>query len=302
MKTRLVLNGKEKDVRSIRINDQTFVLEGVLPRIVRLEDEWYEDIKDPHALVTALRREPPAGVDLITFWQRPPRTTPIYDYHTELEPVAALSVNDYDHWLRKQITPQSRNKLRKAKKVGVTVHELQFDRGFINGMVHIFNETSVRQGRHFWHYGKDAATIERQFSRHLFRERVFGAYYNRELIGFIFIGLSEEFANLGQIISMVQHRDKAPNNALLARAVEYCANAGIPYLTYANWPPSGGLANFKRENGFQRIEVPRYFVPISWKGRLALRHGLHRDWKEALPEKWRMRLRDVKARLATMRR
>ena len=193
-------------------------------------------------------------------------------------------------------------RIRKATKAGVTVREATFDQEFIDGMVRIFNESSIRQGRHFWHYGKDAATIERQFSRFLLREKIFGAFYERELIGFIFVGLSEEFANLGQIISMVRHRDKAPNNVLIAKAVEYCVKAGIPHLTYANWPPSGGLANFKRENGFQRMEVPRYYVPVSWKGRLALRHGLHRDWKEALPEKWRMRLKSVKARLAEMRR
>ena len=157
--------------------------------------------------------------------------------------------------------------------------------------------SSIRQGRHFWHYGKDAATIERQFSRYLYREKIFGALCKNELIGFIFVGLSEEFANLGQIISMVRHRDKSPNNALSQRRSN-TALTGIPYLTYANWPPSGGLANFKRVNGFQRMEVPRYYVPVSWKGRLALRHGLHRDWKEALPAPLRARLKRMKAWLA----
>ena len=107
---RLLVNGVERNIRSISIDKQVFLIERGLLNLLRLEDEWYEDVKDPHALVAALTREPPVGVDLITFWQRPPRTTPIYDYHTEPEAVAALAVNDYDHWLSKQITPQSRNK------------------------------------------------------------------------------------------------------------------------------------------------------------------------------------------------
>jgi hypothetical protein len=301
MKTRVVLNGAEKDLRSIRVHDQTFVLEGSLPRIVRLEDEWYEDVKDPRSVIDSLTRQAPIALDLFTFWQRPPRTVPEYAYHTEPEAVAALPITDYNNWLSKQITSQSRNKLRKAIKTGVVVDEVNFDHDFADNMATIFNESKTRQGRHFWHFGKDASTVERQFSRYLHREKIFGAYYKNELIGFIFLGISDGFANLGQIISMIRHRDKAPNNALIAKAVEYCAAAKIPYLTYANWPPPGGLANFKRENGFQPMEMPRYYIPLSWKGRLALRYRLHRDWKEALPEKWRVRLKSVKARLAEMR-
>ena len=34
-----------------------------------------------------------------------------------------------------------------------------FDDEFITGMTRIFNETPVRQGRRFWHYGKDFDTV-----------------------------------------------------------------------------------------------------------------------------------------------
>ena len=101
--------------------------------------------------------------------------------------------------------------------------------------------TTVRQGRPFWHFGKDVETVRRQFSRFLFRERIFGAYLKDELVGFIFLAFSDNFANLGQIISAIGHRDKAPNNALIAKAVQVCADEGIDYLLYANWPPPVAL-------------------------------------------------------------
>ena len=295
---RLIVNGVEKDLRSILVGGQVLFIHRGLVNVLRLENEWHDDIKDPHAVVNALTNRAPAGVDLLTFWQRPPNTTPLYEYHAEPEAVAALPIINYEHWLRKQITQESRTRVRKASKIGVVVREASFDDSFVDGMVRIFNESAVRQGRHFWHFGKDAATIKRQFSRFLHKEQLIGAYYKNELIGFAFLGVSENFANLGQIISFIKDREKAPNNALIGKAVEFCAAAKIPYLTYVNWPNAEGLATFKRRNGFQRMEIPRYYVPLSVKGRLALRCGLHRDWKEALPQQWRARLKSVKARFS----
>ena len=51
-----------------------------------------------------------------------------------------------------------------------------------------------------------------------------------------------------------------------------------------------------------KLEVPRYFVPITWKGRVALRTGIHRDWKEALPPALRAQLKNVKSRLVQIGR
>ena len=39
-------------------------------------------------------------------------------------------------------------------------------------MTAIFNEAAIRQGRPFWHYGKDFETVKRQFSRYLAREHM----------------------------------------------------------------------------------------------------------------------------------
>jgi hypothetical protein len=88
-----------------------------------------------------------------------------------------------------------------------------------------------------------------------------------------------------QIISKMSYRDKAPTNALIAKAVEMCAQQNVPNLHYGMWS-RGGLGEFKVRHGFQRVDVPRYFVPLTWKGALALRSRLHRPFNNYLPETW----------------
>ena len=81
--------------------------------------------------------------------------------------------------------------------MGVEVRECAYDDDFVRGMTSIFNETPIRQGRRFWHYGKDFETVKRQFSRNLFREDLIGAYYQGELIGFAMLGRSAHLRGPG---------------------------------------------------------------------------------------------------------
>src|SRR5262249_4767949 len=162
------------------------------------------------------------------------------------------------------------------------------------GMTAIFNETPVRQGRRFWHYGKDFETVKRQFSRYLFREDLIGAYYRGDLIGFIMLGNAGRYAISGQIISKLEHRDKSTNNALIPKAVEICERRQLPYLVYFDWG-SDSLTEFKRRCGFQQTRVPRYYVPLTNRGRLVLRLGLHRRWHDLLPARVKNRLRTLRS-------
>jgi Acetyltransferase (GNAT) domain len=266
----------------MEINGKRIIMEGRLPRIARLEQDWCEDVEDPEILINTLRKTA-GGPDVLTFTQRLPDLEAKYAYQMELDSMAALPIKSYSFWWEKQIDRKARNKVRKAQKKGVTVRMASFDDTFVRGMTSIFNETPIRQGRRFLHYGKDFEIIKRQFSRFLFREEIFGAYLAEELVGFIFLADAGRYAFLGQIISKIAYRDLAPNNALLAKAVERCAEKGFQYLVYALWLDDS-LGDFKRSNGFQRFDVPRYFVPLTPIGKLALKVGLHRGWREAVPE------------------
>jgi hypothetical protein len=281
----------------MEINGKRIIIEGKVLRIARLDawfqQEWFEDVENPEMLIDALQRTKGCP-DILTFWQRLPDTEPKYSYTMEPDSIAALPIKSYSFWWENQIDRAARNKVRKAEKKGVIVKPARFDDRFVQGMTSIFNETSIRQGRRYLHYGKDFERVKREFSRFLFREEIFGAYLGEELVGFIMLANAGKYAFLGQIISKIAHRDLAPNNALLAKAVERCAEKGIPYLVYALWLDDS-LGDFKRSNGFQKFDLPRYFVPLTRKGKLALSLGLHRGWKEAIPKRIRKTLKELRS-------
>jgi hypothetical protein len=265
-----------------------------LMRTARLTDEWYQDLDDPAAFIEVLKRNR-INADVFTFWQRLPDAEPRYPYHREWDSIAVLPVTTYEHWYKNVINNKTRNLLVKAGKKGVVVRRAVFDDAFVEGMTAIFNETPIRQERPFLHYGKNAATVKREFSRFLFREELLGAYDGDELIGFVMLGDAGRYAMLGQIISMIKHRDKSPQNALVAKAIEVCAERGMPYLVYALWP-RGPLRDFKKHNGFEEVRLPRYYVPLTARGALGLELGLHRELTERLPENWIMYLRGLRSK------
>jgi hypothetical protein len=272
----LQLSGKE-----IRIN-------GKLIRIAFIDGEGYQFLDDPVAALKSLSHGP--RIDLFTFIQRLSDTTPRYSYPMELDNMAALRVTTFDDWMTKQIDFKVRNKARKAGKNGVVVREAAYDEAYVRGIQSIYNESPVRQGKPFWHYGKDLETVRKMNGTFLERSIFIGAYLEEKLIGFVKLVFDEEKSQAGlmQIVSMIGHQDKAPTNALIAQAVQSCAERGIAYLWYANMSygkkQADGLADFKRHNGFQKIAVPRYYVPLTIAGRLALRLNLHHGLSELIPE------------------
>jgi hypothetical protein len=130
-----------------------------------------------------------------------------------------------------------------------------------------------------------------------------GAFLGEDLIGFAKLTIDETRTQAGlmHIISMIKHRDKAPTNALIAQAVKSCADRSIPFLVYSNFAygnkQNDSLSDFKRYMGFQRVNVPRYYVPLSAMGALAFRMGLHRKLTDRLPEPVIAILRDLRARV-----
>ena len=274
-------------VNSVWIDDMEIRVAGKLIKTARLTEEWYRDVEDPSSLIVRVKEElrrNRVSADIFTFWQRLPEINPKYDYYTESDSIAAIPLKSFNYWWEQQINPKVRNMIRKAEKNGVEVKVVEYSNEFVEGVTKIFNESPVRQGRKFLHYGKDFETVKQEFARNLFRESLIAAYYMNELIGFIMLADAGKYAITTQIISSLRHRDKSPNNALLAKAVQICDERKFPYLVYARWL-SGTLGDFKRHNGFERIDLPRYYIPLSIKGMLALRARLHHGAKGILPGK-----------------
>ncbi|MFO1128780.1 MAG: GNAT family N-acetyltransferase [Rhodospirillales bacterium] len=286
--------GKPASIQCYELFGQHYTKSGTFFTTLRLEDEWYEDVADPERLIGALKRDGQIDADLFTFWQRIPDARPVHDYYHELEEIAVLPVTTYKDWWNKQIKSRVRNMIRKAERQGVEVRETEYDDPFIKGMTTIFNESPTRQGRQFWHYGKDFDTVKSQFSRYVYRERMVGAYFEGELIGFMMLGDAGRYCLTGQVLSSLKHRDKNTSNLLIAKAVEICEQRGFPYLVYFFWGDDS-LSEFKRRCGFEGVKVPRYYVPLSWKGELALRFGAHRGWKALVPPRLKDSLKRVRS-------
>jgi hypothetical protein len=284
----------------MRLFDRDVHCKGSLVRLAELEGDKYEDLTDPEGTLAQLRALRPR-IDIFTFMQTLPHTTPAHRYAMEWDNLAAVPVSTFDEWWTKQINAKTRNMVRRAEKKGVTVREAPFDDELVRGICGIYNESPMRQGKPFWHYGKDFDTIRRISATFLDRSIFIGAFLEGELIGFIKLVTNQDNGQAAcmHIVSMIKHRDKAPTNALVAQAVRSCADRGIPYLVYSNFSygakQNDSLSDFKEHNGFKRIELPRYYVPLTLKGKIALRLGLHHKIADRLPEPLLARLRKIRS-------
>ena len=163
-----------------------------------------------------------------------------------------------------------------------------FTDDLLKGIQGIYNETPVRQGKRFWHFGKDLETLRRELATYLDRSDFIGAYWNEELIGFLKMVSVNQIAVLFHIISMNEHYDKRPMNALIAKAVEFCEQKGISHFIYGQFiygnKHQSSLLEFKRRNGFEQINFPRYYVPLTLRGEVFVRLRLYRGIGGLVPE------------------
>jgi hypothetical protein len=284
----------------INVCSREIKVQGRLLRIARLEGDKYRFLDDPDRVVEGLRN---CGtrIDLFTFMQRLPETSPKYAYPMEWDNLAVLQVSTFDHWWNHQIRSYPRNRARQAEKRGVVLREVPFDDRLVQGIWEIYNECPVRQGRRFPHYGKDIPTLYKEEATFLDSSIFIGAFLGDRLIGFAKLVPDETRTQAGlmNILSMIQHRDKAPTNALIAQAVRSCAERGILYLVYSNFAygkkQRDTLSDFKVNNGFQRIDLPRYYVPLTRLGSAAFRLGLHHRLVDRFPESLAAKLRELRS-------
>jgi hypothetical protein len=268
-------------------------------RIARLDAELYHFLSEPKPFLEHLR-DSKERIDIFTFLQGLPDTEPKFTYSMEWDNLAVVPVSTFENWWTKQISGKTRNMVKQAEKKGVEIREVPFDEKLVRGIWEIYNEIPMRQGRRFPHFGKSLDTVYQDEATYLDSSTFIGAYHDEELIGFIKLVTDEagKQAGLMNILSKISHRDKAPTNALIAQAVKSCAERGIDHLVYANFvyrnKQNDSLREFKERNGFKRLDVPRYFVPLTRLGWIALQMGLHRRLVDRVPESIAGKLRELR--------
>jgi len=283
------ISGRTLYVPSTEICGRRVIVTGRWIRTARVRDEDLVEgvtVKNPDSFITKLK-ESNLKADVFTFAQRPPEITPKYDYHFEWDNWAAASTTCFKDWWE-NLSQVSRKNVRRAARRGVVVKIVQFDDNLVKGVHRIYNHTPVRDGRLFWHFGKDFETVRRELSTYLDRSEFVGAYSNEELIGFIKIVYVDHVATLMHIISMNEHYDKRPMNALIAKAVEVCDQKGISPLIYGQFiygnKRHSSFLEFKRRNGFEQINFPRYYIPLTLRGKVFVRLRLYRGLSGLIPE------------------
>jgi len=283
------VKGRMIKVPAIRVEDNMVVIQGRVLKVAEIFDEyWLEKrhVPDPLKVIAELRASGHVP-DLFTFSQRVPDTEPRYEFPMGWSNYAVIPLSTYDHWLKKQVASMTKRNIQSSGKRGVEVRDCAFDDDYVRGIMSIYNETAIRQGRKFWHYGKDFSSVQKENGTYAKRSLFLAAFFEGQMIGYMKIVLDEETAAIMQILSKMEFYDKRPNNALMAAGVRKCCSRGIKHLLYEKYvyegKPDSSLTEYKRSSGFVRIDVPQYFVPLTAKGSLALRLGLNRNQKDKLP-------------------
>jgi hypothetical protein len=282
--------GKWSTVPALRVNDKSIVTKGKWIRTACIHaEEWLDTpVENPKLCIEALSEERSEDLraDIFTFCQKLPDTQPLYSYPMEWESVAAIRVKSFDDWWE-GLPQKARKNARRSQKRGVSVEVKSLDSKLIEDLVALNNDCPVRQGKAFTHFGKTFEQVQKDQQDFLDRCDYICAYFNEELIGMVKLIYRGDVASILFFLPKASHSDKRPSNALIAKVVARCEEKKIQYLTYGLFnyrsKRESSLREFKMRTGFEEVLVPRYFVPLTLKGRVAVLLKLYRGPIGLLP-------------------
>jgi hypothetical protein len=268
--------------------DRELSVAGRVLRTANIYDEdWLEGdlIPNPAQFVEGVKEARIA--DIFTFTGAFDELGARLDYPLVMENAAVVRLTTFTEWWE-GLPQESRKNVRRSQRRGAMTTVVSYDDKLVEGITAIYNETPIRQGRRFWHYGKQFDTVKKENSSYIDRSIFIGTYVGTELIGFIKIVVVNQIGRIMQILALDREEDKRPTNALLAKAVEACCERGLRYFVYGRYvygnKESSPMTEFKRRNGFERFNFPRYYAPLTPLGALAVSGGFHLGILQVLPE------------------
>jgi hypothetical protein len=284
------VKGNWVSVPALQVNGKTIVVRGNRLKIASVHDEaWLEtELEDPQLCVKLLKEQKSAELkaDIFTFTQKLPAIEPKYSYPLEWESVAAIPLTTFKAWWE-GLPQESRKNVRRAEKRGVTIQVRGLDDDVIRGIMEVNDDSQVRQGRRFTHFGKTFEQVKRDHSGFLDRSDFICAYLGDEFIGFLKIVYRGDIASMLQLLAKSSHYDQRPTNAMIAKAVELCEAKKMSYVTYGQFTygkkKDSSVVEFKVRNGFQEKLVPKFYIPLTKWGALCLKMKFHRGLLGILP-------------------
>jgi TusA-related sulfurtransferase len=259
-------------------------------RLGRIVDvfEYLKDTRVDERFMGKLRDR---DVDVFTFVERSwcGQTVEALPSWTKVDDnIALLTIDSYEDWWEK-VGKKTRNMVRKAEKSGIQTQVVPSSEKLAEGIWKIFNESPIRQERASPYYGRTLEKVTQDVMAA--KDYTFvAAYLQDELAGFIQLVHGNNLTIITQILALQKHSDKAVNNALIAKVVEVCAQRGEKYVMYGRMGNHPSLDKFKESNNFVNYPLNRYYIPLTRKGKLAIKLGLQRDLKDAVPPSVKNRL------------
>jgi hypothetical protein len=282
--------GRSRTTDVYAISGKKIIIEGTFIKTARLKDEYESDVSEPDVLIQALV-DFKCRADIFTFWDRVPTGTK-HPYFCEPQIQALLPVESYELWWR-SLDRRVRKIVRRSVKRGVHVRIAKLDDNLLRGIKEIYDESPIKRNKPFWHYNKSIDELRIRLGQDSDISEFIVAFYGGEVIGFIKMIYRDKFADPVLFIAKMLHSRKYPSNLLIAKAVERCAEKGLPFIHYSDWR-IGTHGDFLRRNGFRKFRVNRYYVPLTGKGKLALQLGIHKSIRSRIPEWARIRLQKVR--------
>jgi hypothetical protein len=277
------VKGRWVTVPVVEVNGKKLIAKGTWLRTatIRSEEMMENELDDPELYIRELK----AGgnrvlkADIFTFPQKIPATQPKYSYPMERESIAAVHLISFNEWWE-NLPQETRKNVRRSQKRGVTIVVKEFVDDLIQGIRKVNDESPLRQGMPNAYFGRSSEETRKLYGEFVGRCDFICAYVGDELIGFLHLVYRGDVASILNLTTKRSHFDARPANALVAKAAQICESKGISYLTYGqyNYGNKGDnpLREFKIRNGFQEVLVPRYFVPLTWWGKLCMKAKLHR--------------------------
>lgn len=303
----IAVRGKWFTVPALEINGKDIIITGKWIRIARVEaEEWLEsELENPQQCVQVLKQQSAAlRADILSFTQKLPAMRPKYEYPLEWESIAAVRLTTFKEWWE-GLPQETRKNVRRAQKRGVTVQIKSLDDDLIQDLQILNNDSPVRQGKVFTHYGKTFDQVKKDQEAFLDRCDYICAYHGKELIGVVKLIYRGDVASILTFLPKASHHDKRPANAVLAKAVELCVEKRITHLIFGKFNYGNKkhtpLREFKIRNGFEEMLTPRYYVPLTIKGAISVRLKLHRGLLGLLPHSVITLLVNARSKLYTFK-
>ena len=287
------LRGRWISVPALDIDGKTLVITGRWLKVFAVHDEqWLEtELEDPEVCVKTLKEQRRRGLraDIFTFTQKPSAAIPKHKYLMEWDSLAVARTSSFKEWWEK-LPQETRKNVRRSLKRGVVIEVRNFDADLVKGISEVNNDSPMRQRERNIYYGRSLEQVKKDYSAFVERSDFICAYAGSEMIGFLKLVYRGNVASILNFTPKGSQSDKRPANALIAKAVELCEAKGVSYLTYGkyNYGNKGDspLREFKIRNGFEELLVPRFYVPLTNRGRVCLALKLHRGLLGLLPQSW----------------